>query len=104
MTKWIRSYWDEEDITFYWEIGDDGWVTRHVELAGPELTPQAAASLQEWMRELDAGRIQQYAAKYGALADQPVTEWDPGFPHEDVTRDEYEKIWLAARRSLERDG
>jgi hypothetical protein len=101
VTRWIRSYWDEEDVTFYWEVGDDGWVTRHVELAGPDLTPRAASCLEEWMRELRAGRIREYAAKYGSLADQPVTQWDPDFPHEDLTREEYEKVWLAARRFLE---
>jgi hypothetical protein len=53
------------------------------------------------MQELEAGRIQEYAAKYGPLADQSVTQWDPDFPHEDLTREEYGEIWLAARRSLE---
>jgi len=103
VARWIRSYWDEEDVTFYWEVGDDGWITRHVELAGPDQVPRAAASLAEWTRELEAGRIQQYQAKYGFLADQPVTVWDPDFPHEDLTREQYEKVWLAARRSLERN-
>ena len=28
MTRWIRSFWDEEHATFFWEIGEDGWVTR----------------------------------------------------------------------------
>jgi hypothetical protein len=36
MSRWVRSYWDEEDITYVWEIGDDGWVTRSVELIGAE--------------------------------------------------------------------
>ena len=103
VARWIRSYWDEEDVTFYWEVGDDGWITRHVELAGPDHVPRAAASLAEWTRELEAGRIQQYQAKYGFLADQPVTLWDPDFPYEDLTREQYEKVWLAARRSLERN-
>ena len=102
--RWIRSYWDEEDVTFYWEVADDGWITRHVELAGPHRTPRAAASLAEWMRELDAGRIQQYQAKYGFLADQPVTDWDPGFPREGITQEQYENVWSAARRFLDRDG
>ena len=103
MPRWIHSYWDEEDVTFYWEVGDDGWVTRHVEVAGPGRSPRAAASLDEWMRELEAGSVQEYQAKYGFLADQPVTEWDADFPHEDLTQEQYEEVWLAARRFLERD-
>ena len=31
---WIRSYWDEEELTFDGEVGDDGWITRHVEVGG----------------------------------------------------------------------
>jgi hypothetical protein len=30
---WIRSYWDEEELTFVGEVGD-GWITRHVEVGG----------------------------------------------------------------------
>jgi hypothetical protein len=77
---WIRSYRNEEDVTFYWEVGDDAWITRHVELAGQGQVPRAAASPAKWTRELEAGRIQQYQAKYGFLADQPVTPWDLTLP------------------------
>jgi hypothetical protein len=31
MSRWVRSYWDEEGITYVSELGDDGWVTRSVE-------------------------------------------------------------------------
>lgn len=97
--RWVRSYWDEEDVTFVWEVGDDGWVTRHVELAGTELIPQAATSLDEWMRELEAGRIQEYQARYGVLADQPIMDW--GFPHTTITEAEFETTWVDARHALE---
>jgi hypothetical protein len=90
-------------VTFYWEVGDDGWITRHAELARLGRISRAAASLAEWMRELDAGRIQQYQAN-GFLADQRVTQWDPGFPHPAMTQEQYENVWSAARRFLERDG
>jgi len=99
MPRWVRSYWDEEDVTFFWEVGDDGWITRHIELVGPERRPKAASSLEEWMRELDAGRIQQYQATYGVLADQPIDDW--GLPHVDLTREEYETVWTEARQALE---
>jgi hypothetical protein len=99
MPRWIRSYWDEEDVTFYWEVGDDGWITRHIELVGDELRPKAATALDEWMRELEAGRIQPYQAQYGGLADQPITDWD--FPHSDVSAADFERIWAEARRALD---
>ena len=70
--RWVRRFWDEEGIWFYFELDDDGWVTRHIELQGPDRTPIAAASLSEWFTELDAGRIQQYRARFGVVADQPI--------------------------------
>jgi hypothetical protein len=101
MTRWIRSYWDEEDATYFWEVGDDGWITRHVEFTGNFPRPVAASSLHEWMRELEAGRIQEYQARYGVLADQPITDWE--FPHDDIDHSEFERIWVAARTALETD-
>jgi hypothetical protein len=99
MTRWVRSHWDEEDVTFFWEVGDDGWVTRGVELVGPEQRAQSAAALDEWMRELEAGRIQQYQARYGVLTDQPIEDWD--FPHKDLSLGEFEHVWRSARQALE---
>jgi len=51
----MRCYWDEEDVWFYFEVNAEGWVTRQIELQGPELTPIAAASLDEWQQARDAG-------------------------------------------------
>ena len=28
------SYWDEKELTFVGKVGDDGWITRHVEVGG----------------------------------------------------------------------
>src|SRR5215469_6429944 len=57
MPRWVRSYWDEEDITFLWEVRDDGWIARSVELAGPKRRPRAAAALYELIRTRDTGGI-----------------------------------------------
>lgn len=76
MTRWVRRYWDEDDAWYYFEIGPDGWMTRQVVLHGPQREPTVAASLAGWQRELAAGRNQEYLARYGVLADQPITEWD----------------------------
>lgn len=59
MRRWFRSYWDEEDTWFYFEIGGDGWVTRQVELQGAELRPVAAA------RHTDSD------TQYGTTAESP---------------------------------
>jgi hypothetical protein len=70
MPKWVRSSWDEEDITYVWEVREDGWVTRSVELVGAERRPQTAVALDEVVRERDTGGIQAvqaYEARYGVL-------------------------------------
>jgi hypothetical protein len=101
MPGWVRSYWDGEDITFLWEVRDDGWIARSVELVGPELRPQAAAALDEVMRARDTGGIQAvqaYEASYGAAPEKPVEDWD--FPHEDISQPDFERAWAEARQAL----
>jgi hypothetical protein len=102
MPTWVRSYWDEEDITYVWEVRDDGWVNRSVELVGAERRPQTAAALDEVMRERDTGSIQAvraYEARYGVLVEKPIDDWD--FPHEVITQGEFERVWAEARLVLE---
>jgi hypothetical protein len=102
--RWLRSYWDEEDITHYFEADEDGWVLRQVNLSGPEHTPTVAASLAEWPNADRDGlaAVQAYEARYGALADQPMAEWDEGFPHVEIAQPEFEAVWQHARAHLDR--
>lgn len=83
----MRCYWDEEDVWFYFEVDAGGWVTRQVELEGPELTPTAAASLDE------------YDSRFGFTAELPVSEWE-GHDPEQLTLEEFEEVWGAARRRI----
>ncbi|MFI8369971.1 hypothetical protein [Streptomyces sp. NPDC085466] len=99
MTTWMRCYWDEEDTWFYLEVDAEGWVTRQVELAGPELTPIAAASLAEWQLAQDAGRLAEYENRFGGTAERPVSEWE-GHDPEQLTAEQFEDVWKAARREI----
>lgn len=101
--RWLASYWEDEDVSFFFEIDEDGWVLRQVELRGPERTPTVAAALVEWP---DADRdgidaVRTYQATYGALADQPISEWDVGFPHVEIDRHEFDEVWDRARAQLD---
>jgi hypothetical protein len=100
--RWTCAYWDEEDITFFFETDDDGWVLRQVELHGTDKTPTVAAALAEWPNADREGlaAVQAYEAKYGVLADQPI-KWDEG-PYIDVERAEFETVWQHARTQLAR--
>ena len=97
--RWVRRWWDEEDIWFYFEFDDEGWVTRHIELQGPQKTPIAAASLSEWFTGLGAGRIQQYQARFGVVAEKPVTVYEID-DYEAIPAEVFEQLWQQARGYL----
>ena len=100
--RWLKSYWEDEDILFYFEFGEDRWVLRQVELKGPMRTPISAAALSEMpdarTEGLDA--VRENEERYGGLADQPMPE-ELDFPHEDISADEFEDVWRTARAKLE---
>lgn len=100
VTRWVRWYWDQEDLWFWLEVDAEGWVTRQVELQGPQQTPIAAPSLTEWFHELEAGRIQQYQATYGTLVEQPFSDYELA-KCDVVTGEEFEQVWTRARRTVE---
>lgn len=95
----MRCYWDEEDTWFYLEVDAEDWVIRQVELEGPELIPVAAASLAEWQRARESGRLEQYDNRFGITAELPVSEWE-GHDPEELTLDEFEEVWDSARRQI----
>jgi hypothetical protein len=95
----MRCYWDEEDTWFYFEVDAEGWVIRQVELEGPELAPIAAASLAEWQRAYDAGRLDEYDGRFGITAELPVSAWE-GHDLEPLTSEEFEEVWGHARRQI----
>ncbi|WP_261384162.1 hypothetical protein [Streptomyces sp. T12] len=96
----MRCYWDEEDTWFYIEVDADGWVIRQVELEGLELTPIAAASLDEWQRAREAGRLDEYDSRFGITAELPVSDWE-GHNPEQLTSEEFEEVWGPARCQLQ---
>ncbi|MFD9725934.1 hypothetical protein [Streptomyces sp. NPDC059072] len=96
MRHWFRSYWTEEDTWFYFEVDTDGWVTRQVDLQGPFEQPIAAASLAERQAAQAAGTLADSEKEFGATAELPVQDWDGHEPH-DLTIEEFETAWLAAR-------
>lgn len=95
----MRCYWDEEAIWFYFEVDGDDWVTRQIELQGSELTPIAAASLDEWQCAQQAGDLAEYERKFGVTAGLPVSQWE-GYEADQVTSREFEDVWDAARREI----
>ncbi|MEU4037831.1 hypothetical protein [Streptomyces collinus] len=99
MTRRIRCFWDQEDIWFYVELDPQGYVVRQVELQEPGSMPLAAASLAEWQQAGRDGRLAEYEHLYGVTAQVPVCEWE-GHAPEEVSAEEFELVWSAARRRL----
>lgn len=96
MTRWLRSYWSEEDIWFYFEVSAGGWVARQVELQGPLGEPLAAASSAEEEAAQQAGTLADYEATFGGTAQVPLHEWDAHGPQA-LTATEFEAVWITAR-------
>ncbi|MEW2632866.1 hypothetical protein AB0903_14715 [Streptomyces sp. NPDC048389] len=99
MMTWIRCYWDEEDVWFYFEVDDAGQVTRQIELQGPRQTPVAAASLAEWLGAQATGQLADYESEFGLTAQIPISEWE-GHSPEALTATAFEHAWAAARQTI----
>lgn len=74
-------------------------MIRQAELQGPELTPIAAASLAEWERARDAGRLDEYDSRFGITSELPVPEWE-GHDPEQLTSEEFGEVWDLARHRI----
>ncbi|GAA3112566.1 hypothetical protein ACFQ0X_43270 [Streptomyces rectiviolaceus] len=100
MTTWVRCFWDEEDVWFYFEVDADGYVIRQVELLGPGSKALTAASLAEWQEARGDGRSAEYESVYGLTAEPPISEWE-GHDPQSLSADEFENVWSTARGELQ---
>ncbi|KUN81482.1 hypothetical protein AQJ66_24085 [Streptomyces bungoensis] len=100
MTRWIRCFWDEEALWFYFELDADGYVIRQVELQEPGSRALTAASLAEWQQARRDGRSAKYECVYGLTAEPPISEWE-GHNPQSLSADEFEDVWSTARRQLQ---
>ncbi len=95
----MRCYWDEDDVWFFFELDTAGWVTRQVEVQGPQRVAIAAACLVEEQQAREAGRLAEYERRFGMTAQAPVSEWE-GHDPQPLTRQEFEEAWDRARQQL----
>ncbi|MFJ3822094.1 hypothetical protein [Streptomyces nodosus] len=100
MTRWVRCFWDEDSIWFYFELDTDGYVLRQVELQEPGSKAWAAASLTEWQEAQREGRSAAYESVYGLTAELPISEWE-GHDPQRLSADDFEVVWSTARRQLQ---
>ncbi|MEV8325864.1 hypothetical protein [Kitasatospora sp. NPDC056731] len=100
MTRWVRCFWGEEAVCFYFELDTDGHVIRQVELQEPGRKALAAASLAEWQEAQGAGQLAEYESVYGLTAELPISQWE-GHDPQWLVADEFEIVWSTARRQLQ---
>ncbi|MFI0225645.1 hypothetical protein [Streptomyces lydicus] len=97
--RWVRCFWDEEAISFYFELDTDGFVIRQVELQEPGGEALAAASLVEWKEAQKNDRLAGYESVYGLTAEPPISEWE-GHDPQWLSAKEFESVWSTARRQI----
>lgn len=100
MTRWFSDHWAGDDIRRYFEVDDEGFVQRQVELEGPRREANTACSLREWENALRAGTIDQYYETYGMVDEWSLASGD----YDDLqpsTEAEFKSVWEYARRACE---
>ncbi|WP_333741117.1 hypothetical protein [Streptomyces sp. IBSBF 2806] len=98
--RWVRCFWDEEAVSFYFELDTDGYVIRQVECREPGGEAVAAASLTEWQEAQNGNRWGEYESVYGLTAESPISEWE-GHDPQWLSVDEFESVWSTARQELQ---
>jgi hypothetical protein len=103
---WIRAYDGESDVWSYFELDGEEWALRQVDLQGPQRQPVTAASLAEVIEIRDCGDLAVMAAyerQYGVLAEGALRGWQESDGAAEMTRQEFESTWAAARETLDAD-
>ncbi|MEX3104451.1 MULTISPECIES: hypothetical protein [unclassified Streptomyces] len=101
-----RAYDGENDAWSYFELDGEEWALRQVDLQGPPRRPVTAASLAEVIEIRDRGDLAAMAAyerQYGALAESALRGWREADGAAEITRQEFESTWAAAREALDAD-
>ncbi|MGW2793888.1 hypothetical protein ACWC9H_28695 [Streptomyces sp. NPDC001251] len=107
MTIWFRTHYEGEDLWLYFEADDEGWATRHVEVRGKDSRPVTAASLEEVLHlrvHADLAAMGRYERQYGVLAEAALDGWQDQPRAAEISAEEFESLWVEARRILGASG
>ncbi|MFE2495664.1 hypothetical protein ACFXKX_28785 [Streptomyces scopuliridis] len=107
MTRWIRTHDSESDTWSYYELDDEQWANRQVDLRGTERAPITAAKLGEVLQRRergDAAAMATYERKYGVLTEGALTGWENADCVAEITEESFEQIWATARPRLDSTG
>ncbi|MFJ8013503.1 hypothetical protein [Streptomyces sp. NPDC096339] len=103
MAMWIRAHDEDRGLWQYFEGDDEGWVLRQVELRDDDGAPVTAASLEEvlhYQERADIATMSRYEQRYGLVAEGRLTGWEDAPRAGAIPAEEFERVWLDARRTL----
>ncbi|WP_411083844.1 hypothetical protein [Streptomyces sp. cmx-18-6] len=103
---WIRAHDGESDVWSYFALDGEEWALRQVDLQGPQRRPVTAASPAEVIEIRDCGDLAVMAAyerQYGVLAEGALRGWQESDGAAEMTRQEFESTWAAARETIDAD-
>jgi hypothetical protein len=97
MTTWFRSHRVDGDVRYFFEVDDEGFVRRQVELEGTSGATNAASSSEEVEAAYRDNTIGEYFATYGLPEEWSTQAWDHEL--EPFTEEEFEVVWVTAREA-----
>ncbi|WP_413758552.1 hypothetical protein [Streptomyces sp. MMBL 11-3] len=103
MATWFRTYYEDEDLWLYFEADDQGGAARQVEVRGQDARPVTAASLEEVLHlrdHADLAAMSRYERQYGVLAEGLLDSWQDQPQAVEISAEEFERLWVEARRAL----
>lgn len=103
MTSWLRAYYGDRDLWLYFEVDDDGWASRQVEIRAVDSRPVTAASLEEVLElrdRADLAAMGRYERQYGVLVEGSLAGWEDHLQAAAISAEEFEELWAKARRVL----
>ncbi|MGW0803620.1 hypothetical protein [Nonomuraea sp. NPDC002799] len=103
MARWIRLYHPAENTWSFYELDDQEWAVRQIDLQGPDQRPTTAADLDEVLRLRDQyglAELQAYERRYGVLAEGSLEGWQDADQATEITRQAFETLWTEARQRL----
>jgi len=91
----------------YYEVDEDDYARRQVDLQGPEGRPVTAATLEEVLHARDHGgaaAVVAYERQYGVGAEGVLDGWRDDDQVVAAGSADFEQVRLPARRALEQTG
>lgn len=103
MTTWFRAYDEDENLWLCFEVDDEGWATRQVDVRGADAQPVTAASLDD-VRQLrdhaDLAALGRYERQFGVLSEGSLEGWQGRPQAAGIPAEEFERLWAEARQAL----